>query len=341
MTGRKPAMFHASHFSPDNVPFPTVHSILSPAALLAEILARYDLAHPVNCIFLTRGVNDTYLVQTGTEKYILRVYTADWRSLSDILYEIDVLLHLESNGIPVSAPVAQRDGNYINVLQAPEGLRQVVLFTYAQGRTLDRHDATDTYHHGKAVATIHNMTASFTSTHVRAALDLPYLLDQSMQHIESLLTYTTADWSYLQGIAERLRSQIEHFAVQGLDWGVCHGDCHMLNDHINSDSIITFFDFDFCGTGWRAYDLAIVRWSEGFYKMDPNDELWQAFLKGYREQRSIAGIDLASIPTFVALREIWHMSLIASMQGSTGIQDFDRFMQRTVGMLQEWEASQF
>ena len=92
--------------------------------------------------------------------------------------------------------------------------------------------------------------------------------------------------------------------------------------------------------GWRAYDLAIVRWSEGFYKMDPDDRLWQAFLKGYREQRHIAEIDLTSIPTFVALRGIWHMALIASVQDRIGIQDFDRFMQRTIELLQEWEKSQ-
>ena len=338
-------MPHVSHFSPNTAsfttPFPTVHSILAPTALTAEILPHYDLENPVNCIFLARGVNDTYLVQAGTEKYILRIYTVGQRSLSDILYEIDILLHLERNGVSVSTPVAQGDGNYINVLQAPEGPRQVVLFTYAQGKALNRHAATDSYHHGRAVATIHNATTSFTSTHTRTALDLPYLLDQSMQNIASLLAYTSADWSYLQGFAERLHSQIAHFSAQGLDWGVCHGDCHMLNDHINNDEMITFFDFDFCGMGWRAYDLAIVRWSEGFYNMDPEDVLWQAFLKGYKEQRHIAERDLVSIPAFVAVREIWHTALIASMQLSSGMQDFDRLMQRTVRLLGEWEKSQF
>ena len=338
-------MFHVSHFSSNSpsftIPFPSVHSILAPTALAAEILPRYDLENPVNCTFLARGVNDTYLVQAGIEKYILRVYTTGQRSITDILYEIDILLHLERNDVPVSTPVAQSDGNYINVLQAPEGPRPVVLFTYAYGRTLNRHDATDSYHHGRALAIIHNATASFTRAHTRTVLALPYLLDQSMRNIESLLAYTSADWSYLQGFAERLHSQIEHFSAQGLDWGVCHGDCHMLNDHITSDSVITFFDFDFCGPGWRAYDLAIVRWSEGFYKMDPEDILWQAFLKGYKEQRQIAEIDLLSIPAFVAVREIWHTALITSLQSSSGIQDFDRLMQRTVKLLGEWEQSQF
>ena len=332
-------MSHVSHVLSNNTPFPAVHSVLSPTALLAEVLSRYDLENPVHCVFLARGVNDTYLVQSGTEKYILRVYMAGWRSLSDILYEIDVLLHLQRNDVPASIPVAQRDGNYISVLHALEGNRQVVLFTYAPGRALNRHDATDSYHHGRAVATIHNATASFTSTHVRTPLDLPYLLDQSLRKIEPLLAYTSADWSYLQALADRLRSQIEQFSLQGLDWGICHGDCHMLNDHINEDSVITFFDFDCCAMSWRAYDLAAVRWSEGFYKMDPDDKLWNAFLKGYREQRHIAAGDLASIPTFVAVREIWHMALIGWLQPGSGIRDFYRIMHITVKLLQVWEIS--
>jgi len=73
-------MSHVSYFPSDNTPFttpfPAVHSILAPSALLAEILPRYALENPMSCIFLARGVNDTYLVQAGTEKYILRVYTA-------------------------------------------------------------------------------------------------------------------------------------------------------------------------------------------------------------------------------------------------------------------------
>jgi Ser/Thr protein kinase RdoA (MazF antagonist) len=60
--------------------------------------------------------------------------------------------------------------------------------------------------------------------------------------------------------------------------------------------------------------------------MDPDDTLWQAFLKGYQEQRHITEIDMASIPTFVAVREIWHMALIARLQPNSGIQDFDKFM---------------
>ena len=336
-------MSHVSHSLSEDTfitaPFPVTHSILSTAALCSEILPLYDLGSQVNCIFLTSGVNDTYLVQTSTEKYILRAYRTGWRTLSDILYEIDVLVHLDQAGIPVSLPVAQKDGRFVCTLQAPEGPRQLVLFTYAPGVPLDRHDATDSYYHGRAVAAIHNATDEFTGSHVRAPLDLTYLTDQSLQAIQPLHNCSAADWDYLQDLAERLRSQVLQLSIQGLDWGVCHGDCHMLNGHIGDDHTITFFDFDCCATGWRAYDLAILRWCEGFYKMDPDDTLWHAFLKGYTEQRPITETDLASIPAFVALREIWHTALCAWLQPASGIQGFDKMLQRTIRLLQEWDVT--
>lgn len=321
--------------------FPVIYSIPSATALQSELLPHYDLGDQVTCTFLTSGVNDTYLVQTSIEKYVLRIYRAGWRALSDVLYEIDVLEHLNRKGVSVSSPIAQRDGSFVSTIQAPEGPRLVVLFTYAPGRPLERHDATDSYYHGKAVATMHNALDTFTSSHHRAPLDLTYLIDQSLQAIQSLHLCSSADWSYLQELTERLRTQIQRFAEQGLDWGACHGDCHMLNGHSSEDHTITLFDFDCCAMGWRAYDLAILWWCEGFYKMDPGDVLWQAFLKGYTELRSVSETDLASIPTFVAIREIWHTALCAWLQPASGVQGLEKNLQRTIRLLQDWESAFF
>lgn len=233
---------------------------------------------------------------------------------------------------------SQRDGGFVSTLQAPEGPRQVVLFTYAPGVELDRHAARDSYLHGRVIGAMHNAASGFTSARQRAPLDLSLLVDQSLQTIQPLYTGPASDWAYLMDLVERLRARIQQFAAQGLDWGACHGDSHMLNEHMDEDGTITLFDFDCCAPGWRAYDLAVVRWCEGFYNMDPGDTLWQSFLKGYAEVRPLAEVDLASIPAFVALREIWHTALLASLQPSSGARGFERMMQRTLRLLREWET---
>jgi Ser/Thr protein kinase RdoA (MazF antagonist) len=321
------------------VPFPVTHAILSSSALQTEILPRYEVGTVQQCIFLTRGVNDTYLVQTQNKKYILRAYRAGWRTLSDILFEIAVLHHLNRAGILISTPIAQTNGNYVCTLQAPEGIRHLVLFTYAAGMALNRHDVIDAYYHGNAMATMHNALDNFQSNHERQPLDLTQLIDQSLAKIAPLQTCTPQQWSYLLNHAELLRTRVQRFSAQGLNWGVCHGDCHLLNDHIDPHHRITFFDFDCCSFGWRAYELAVVRWCEGFYNMDPGDKLWRSFLSGYTKNRSLSEVELASIPTFVAIREIWHTALIASLQPDSGIQGFANNLQRTIRLLQAWEEN--
>jgi Ser/Thr protein kinase RdoA (MazF antagonist) len=59
---------------------------------MTDVLPDYDIGTPLECRFLQLGLNDTYLVKTRDGQYILRVCRAGWRSVSGILYELDVLL---------------------------------------------------------------------------------------------------------------------------------------------------------------------------------------------------------------------------------------------------------
>ena len=76
-------------------PSPITYSTLSPAAVISQIFSAYDLGSAASCDFFARGLNDTFRVQTPGERYALRIYRYGWRSLSDVEYEIDALLHLD------------------------------------------------------------------------------------------------------------------------------------------------------------------------------------------------------------------------------------------------------
>src|SRR2546427_782129 len=65
------------------------YSILSGDALQEEVAQAYAIDTPVTCQLLLPSMNDTYLLTTSDSRYILRVYRARWRSLSEILYELE------------------------------------------------------------------------------------------------------------------------------------------------------------------------------------------------------------------------------------------------------------
>ena len=80
--------------------FPVTRSTLSVKALMIDVLPDYDIGTPLECRFLHLGLNDTYVVKTRDRQCILRVYRAGWRSVSEILYELDVLLFLHQRERP-------------------------------------------------------------------------------------------------------------------------------------------------------------------------------------------------------------------------------------------------
>lgn len=59
---------------------PVIHSIPSGEALIATLLPSYPITKPRSCHLYKRGLNDTYLVETEQERYILRVYRRKWKN---------------------------------------------------------------------------------------------------------------------------------------------------------------------------------------------------------------------------------------------------------------------
>jgi Ser/Thr protein kinase RdoA (MazF antagonist) len=276
------------------------------------------------------------LITTRREKYILRVYRTAWRTDSDVLYEVDVLNHLERKGVSVAVPIAQNDGSYLQRVEAPEGPRQIVLFTYANGDDVwNRDECIAPY--GRSAAEIHNATEDFSSPHVRFPLDVGELLDKPLTAIQPRLLHRPDDWSYLQHVAHELRDRIDGFAGAELEKGFCHGDLHGGNAHV-ADGKLTFFDFDCCGLGWRAYDLAVFLWSVHLNVPKKARQRWEGYLRGYREARALGEADLAAIPHFVAIRHIWLMGLHAGNGQDWGYGWMgEDYYNRALKFLRTWE----
>jgi Ser/Thr protein kinase RdoA (MazF antagonist) len=318
--------------------FPVTNSILSAQALIARVLPDYDIQPVTKCVFLSPGLNDTYLVNTQDSKYILRVYRIGWRSLTDILYELEALLHLKHKGISVSVPIPKKDGNLVSTVMAPEGLRYIVLFTYAPGKepSYESEEENKSYIYGKITAKIHTATEDFNSSHPRFSIDLEHLLDKPLRLIRPFLSHRPSDWDYLVALAENMREQVYRSPIGNLEMGFCHGDFHGWNAHLDQDDLLTFFDFDCCGLGWRAYDIAVFHWSARLRGKDK--ERWPSFLRGYTEERPLSDIDIQAIPYFVAIRHIWLLGLHADPGPDRGVAYMDdEYFDRGLKFLREWE----
>jgi Ser/Thr protein kinase RdoA (MazF antagonist) len=320
--------------------FPVTHSTISVKALTTDILPKYNLGTVIDCRLLCLGLNDTYAVKTENgEQYIFRVYRAGWRSLSDIAYELDALSHLNCKSVPVAKPLPQQDRQLTQTLLAPEGTRYAVLFTYAPGKDLsyEAEAEMEVFNYGKTAARIHNATQDFTSLNPRCSIDLDYLLNTPLKSIAPLLSHRPEDWEYLQYLADKIRGQLVELPIDELEQGFCHGDFHGGNAHISNDGVITFFDFDCCGWGWRAYDIAVFKW--GARLRGKEKEYWEPFLKGYQAERTLKDIDLRAVHLFIGIRNFCLVGLHAANGHDWGFGWInDRYFDKSIKFFRDWDS---
>lgn len=304
-------------------------------SLATGVLSRYPLAEPVSSQFWSRGVNDTYRVTSGTG-FMLRIYRKGWRTLDQIDWELSLLVALAASGAAVSTPVETVDGDLVQLIAAPEGVRPAVLFTVAAGDVLP-FTADGAASYGAAAAHLHvgldNVSALRGD---REPLDLHHLLDVPLELIGTSIT-DAGLLRELERTADLVRTGIEARASH-LEWAACHGDLHGGNAHRSHDGTVTFFDFDCGGLGWRAYDLAVYRWSStAMAGSSGTDDRWDAFLAAYRSIRSLSDGDIDAIRFFVAARHIWYLGLHARLLPVIGGSHLaPSVLERRRSVLQHW-----
>jgi Ser/Thr protein kinase RdoA (MazF antagonist) len=162
------------------------------------------------------------------------------------------------------------------------------------------------------------------------------LIDVPLKALRPFLTNRPTDWSYLIEVACRLREKLEALPLGSLDYGFCHGDLHGWNAHIDLEGTVTFFDFDCCAPGWRAYDMATFLWAATLRGKE--DERWPLFVQGYKECRALAEADWRAVPLFIGVRHFWYMGYHADEARDLAAGWLnEEYYDREVGFFRQWD----
>jgi Ser/Thr protein kinase RdoA (MazF antagonist) len=284
--------------------FPVECSILSSGALCEQILPHYALLGSRHCHLLQHGDNDTYLVHHEQDKYILRVWQKDTRPREEIEAEMGLLSLLAQGQVPVARPLKRGDGIYLTAVNAPEGERLIGLFGYAAGKVPGKQITPEqSYAYGWAVAAMHQRFDSITHSYPRPPLNLQTLLETPVAALMPWLGHRPADEAYLMTLAETLTAQVSAVPLIPPLYGLCHGDLHKTNLLWTPEGQLTLLDFDLCGYGWRAYDLAVLFWSTRY--LPQAEAVRAAYLEGYTTLRPLHPLEFQALPYFVAIRDIY------------------------------------
>lgn len=225
---------------------------------------------------------------------------------------MDLLEHLRQEGVPVANALRKTDGELLGWTSTELGERAFALFSYAAGEEVT-HDKLMTLERssqlGKTMARLHLAASSFKSNHKRYHLNLKYLVDEPLrlvaqQENESSRVSTQQEYernhemlASLQPI-ESLVDTVKALETSKDEFVIIHGDLHPGNIRFEGDQV-TFFDFDHCVYGWRAYDVGTLSFLP--------EAKFEKFLEGYESVRPLSRDERESLPVFAKLRMLWDM----------------------------------
>ena len=247
-------------------------------AFAHELLTNYGISNAkVSCINFE--FNATFSVETEIGvKYALRVNINSTRTIKNMMAEIEWVRHLNhTSGINTPTPIATLKDDFIVSAVHPEsGLTLfAVMYSWLEGEEIGDEPTLDQLHEvGKAIALLHQDSANYV---LSSQLELPTFDDFFWSTEDFLFSekskLSPADKSLLQEahdlVMEFTRDLYETSPVH-----IIHADVHGWN-LMWHEGKLSIFDFDDCGFGVEAQDIAVAL----YYLDTPEQD--QALLAGY------------------------------------------------------------
>jgi Ser/Thr protein kinase RdoA (MazF antagonist) len=243
-----------------------------------ELLKGYGIeSAQVACINFE--FNATFSVETEAgAKYALRVNINSTRTLANMKGEIEWVRHLNrTSGINTPTPIATLKDDYIVSAVHPDSGQRMygVMYSWLDGEEIGDEPTMEQLHEvGKAIAVLHQESADFTlspESNLPTFNDFFWGTEDFLFSDKSILSFN--DRSLIQEAYDFImaftRDMYETSPVH-----IIHADCHGWN-LMWHEGQLSIFDFDDCGFGVEAQDIAVAL----YYLDTPEQD--QALLAGY------------------------------------------------------------
>ncbi|MNK54961.1 Homoserine kinase [compost metagenome] len=325
--------------------FPAQYSTLSAAALKDYLIEAYDLDHATTCRLLIRNVSDTYILENDKQKYIFKIYRDAHRKKNEIEAEVELLNALKANDNSVSYPFTDREGKQIQQFNAIEGLRNGVLFSFAEGMVIHELENEQLIQLGKDMAKLHETTSVIKLKNPRPVFNFETTLFEPLRVLVPHFETMPEEYEYLNQLADKVVKKFETFDTAKFSTGYCHYDFFPKNFHFDERGKITFFDFDFAGEGFLINDHMSFLNHYFFHQVnqlttkEQAEKDFEVFLQAYQQVRPLSSDELAAIPYLGICFHIFFLKFFYDNYDDwSNIFLTPRYVKQRVGLIKKWEA---
>ena len=240
-------------------------------------------------------VNASFRVAVGDQAYSLRVYAQDRRERPEVESEMRWLAAVAADSvIPCPWPLRLADGHY--AWEAP-GACFVTVASLVEGGLIPNAERTPEHFGlvGAMLAKLHLFSGRWQTPagFTRPRCDADGIFAGDHQELDAKLRCDLAR------AKQELRQAEDAIGRDAAAYGLVHGDPSFSNILFDGDRP-ALIDFDDCGFGHYAFDLAVVlagAWGKPRYAVNR-----AALLDGYQEIRRLSGAELAAFPALMAAR---------------------------------------
>ena len=263
---------------------PAEEQQLSLTAFAIELLKNYGI-HDAKVSCINFEFNATFSVETDSgTKYAIRININSTRTVENMKGEIEWVRHLNrTSGIHTPTPIATLSDQYIisGFHNDSQQTLFAVMYSWLEGEELGDEPTLSQLHEvGRAIATLHQESADFA---LSAGAALP-TFNNFFWGTEDFLfskksVLSDADRALIQQ-AHDLIMQFTNDLYGNSKVHIIHADMHGWNLMWNEGQL-SVFDFDDCGYGVEAQDLAVTL----YYLDTPEQD--EAILNGYKSVRPL------------------------------------------------------
>jgi len=252
--------------------------------------------------FWRSSANFVFFFKESGRDYVLRFNHASERTAEVIQAEIDYVNALTESGIRVAKPVRSRTGNYVERIATDQGIFYAVVFEALLGKHIDMEELTTAQLvcWGKALGEFHQAATHYTQP------GRPTWQDHLAFIAETLPAEETAAWQTLAW----LQQQLSEFPIDAQNFGLIHFDFELDNLIWDGDQA-GLIDFDDSAWYWFAADFAFALrdlFGDSAAKVDLQHEIFLHFVEGYRLAKPINQAELARIPLFLRLHNLFALA---------------------------------
>ncbi len=253
-------------------------------AFASDLLKNYGI-HDAKISCINFEFNATFSIETDSgTKYALRININSTRTVENMKGEIEWVRHLNrTSGIHTPTPIATLNDEYIisGFHKDSEQTLHAVMYSWLEGEELGDEPTLEQLHEvGRAIAILHQESHYFS---LSSESSLPTFNDFFWGTEDYLFSNKSKLSDTDRASIKEAHDHIMKFTNElyaNSPVHIIHADFHGWNLMWN-DNRLSIFDFDDCGFGVEAQDLAVVL----YYLDTPEQDV--AILNGYRSVKPL------------------------------------------------------